>query len=85
MAVVTGAGRGFGRGVAKLLASQGASVVVADVGASLDGEGEDLTPAAQVVEEISELGGRAVASYHSVATMQGGANIVKLLSKSLGD
>ena len=84
MAVVTGAGRGIGRGVAKLLASQGASVVVADVGASLDGEGEDLTPAAQVVEEISELGGRAVASYHSVATMQGGANIVQTAIEEFG-
>ncbi len=77
VAVVTGAGRGIGRGVAKALSAQGAAVVVADVGAALDGEGEDATPAAQVVEEISELGGRAVASYHSVATMEGGENIVK--------
>jgi multifunctional beta-oxidation protein len=84
VAVVTGAGRGIGRGVAKLLASQGASVVVADVGASLDGDGEDTTPAAKVVEEISELGGRAVASYHSVATMEGGANIVKTAMEQFG-
>ncbi|MDE0592659.1 MAG: SDR family oxidoreductase [Dehalococcoidia bacterium] len=84
VAVVTGAGRGIGRGVAKLLASQGASVVVADVGASLDGDGEDTTPAAKVVEEISELGGRAVASYHSVATMEGGENIVKTAMEEFG-
>ena len=84
VAVVTGAGRGIGRGVAKLLASQGASVVVADVGAALDGDGEDTTPAAQVVEEISELGGRAVASYHSVATMEGGGNIVKKAIEEFG-
>ena len=84
VAVVTGAGRGIGRGVAKLLASQGAAVVVADVGASLDGDGEDTTPAAKVVEEISELGGRAVASYHSVATMEGGANIVKTAMEQFG-
>ena len=84
VAVVTGAGRGIGRGVAKLLAAQGASVVVADVGAALDGEGEDSTPAAQVVEEISELGGRAVASYHSVATMEGGENIVKTAMEEFG-
>lgn len=84
VAVVTGAGRGIGRGVAKLLASQGAAVVVADVGASLDGDGEDMTPAAKVVEEISELGGRAVASYHSVATIEGGANIVKTAIEQFG-
>jgi len=84
VAVVTGAGRGIGRGVAKLLAAQGAAVVVADVGAALDGDGEDSTPAAQVVEEISELGGRAVASYHSVATMEGGENIVKTAMEEFG-
>jgi hypothetical protein len=84
VAVVTGAGRGIGRGVAKLLALQGAAVVVADVGASLDGDGEDTTPAAKVVEEISELGGRAVASYHSVATMEGGENIVKTAMEQFG-
>ena len=77
VAVVTGAGRGIGRGVARLLAREGASVVVNDIGAALDGAGEDATPAAQVVEEISELGGRAVASYHSVATVEGGGNIVQ--------
>lgn len=77
VAVVTGAGRGIGRGIARLLAREGASVVVNDIGAALDGAGEDSTPAAQVVEEISELGGRAVASYHSVATIEGGANIVQ--------
>ncbi len=77
VAVVTGAGRGIGRGIARLLAREGASVVVNDIGAALDGAGEDATPAAQVVEEISELGGKAVASYHSVATAEGGANIVK--------
>lgn len=77
VAVVTGAGRGIGRGIARLLAREGASVVVNDIGASLDGGGEDSTPAAQVVEEISELGGRATASYHSVATVEGGGSIVQ--------
>ncbi|MDP6666379.1 MAG: SDR family oxidoreductase [Dehalococcoidia bacterium] len=84
VAIVTGAGRGIGRGIAKAMAAQGASVVVADVGAALDGAGEDSTPAAQVVEEISELGGKAVASYHSVATMEGGGNIVKKAMEEFG-
>lgn len=84
VAIVTGAGRGIGRGIAKLLAREGASVVVNDIGAALDGAGEDSTPAAQVVEEISELGGNAIASYHSVATAEGGANIVKQAMDEFG-
>jgi NAD(P)-dependent dehydrogenase (short-subunit alcohol dehydrogenase family) len=59
-------------------------VVVADVGTALDGDGEDSTPAAQVAEEISELGGNAVASYHSVATIEGGENIVKTAIDKFG-
>jgi multifunctional beta-oxidation protein len=77
VAVVTGAGRGIGRGIAKKLASEGASVVVVDIGASLDGKGADQSPAAQVVEEISELGGAAVACFENVAEISGGQNIVK--------
>ncbi len=84
VAVVTGSGRGIGRGVAKLLAREGASVVVNDIGVALDGQGEDSTPAVQVVEEISELGGNAVASYHSVATAEGGANIVRQAMEEFG-
>ncbi|MDA0232816.1 MAG: SDR family oxidoreductase [Chloroflexi bacterium] len=84
VAVVTGAGRGIGRGVAKMLAAEGASVVVADIGAALDGAGNDTSPAAMVVEEISELGGKAVACYQSVAQMEGGANIVKTALDTFG-
>ncbi len=84
VAVVTGSGRGIGRGIARLLAREGANVVVNDIGAALDGQGEDSTPAAQVVEEISELGGKAVASYHSVATVEGGANIVRQAMEEFG-
>ena len=82
--MVTGAGRGIGRGVAKMLAAEGASVVVADIGAALDGAGNDTSPAAMVVEEISELGGKAVACYQSVAQMEGGANIVKTALDTFG-
>ena len=77
VAVVTGAGRGIGRGVAKLMAAEGAKVVVVDPGVSLDGSGSDRSPADQVVKEITELGGVAVACHESVATMEGGENIIK--------
>lgn len=66
VAVVTGAGRGIGRGVALLLASEGAAVIVNDLGASLDGEGVDTGPAAAVAEEINAMGGKAVSNIDSV-------------------
>jgi NAD(P)-dependent dehydrogenase (short-subunit alcohol dehydrogenase family) len=62
VAIVTGAGRGIGRSVATLLASEGASVIVNDLGAALDGSGSDAGPAGQVVEEIAATGGKAVAN-----------------------
>jgi NAD(P)-dependent dehydrogenase (short-subunit alcohol dehydrogenase family) len=62
VAIVTGAGRGIGRSVAMLLASEGASVVVNDLGAALDGSGSDAGPAGQVVEEIAAAGGKAIAN-----------------------
>src|SRR5215472_5273551 len=57
VAIVTGAGRGIGRSVARLLASQGAAVVVADLGVAMDGSGRDTGPAAEVVEEITAAEG----------------------------
>jgi NAD(P)-dependent dehydrogenase (short-subunit alcohol dehydrogenase family) len=60
VAVVTGAGRGIGREYALMLASEGAKVVVNDLGGDRDGSGADLSPAQQVVKEIEALGGQAV-------------------------
>src|SRR5438093_2547385 len=76
-AVVTGAGRGIGRAVAMLLASEGANVVVNDSGVSVDGSGHDNGPAEQVAKEIKDAGGSAVANYDSVATAEGGQAMVR--------
>jgi NAD(P)-dependent dehydrogenase (short-subunit alcohol dehydrogenase family) len=62
VAIVTGAGRGIGRSVAILFASEGASVVVNDLGAAVDGSGSDAGPADQVVGEIAAAGGKAIAN-----------------------
>jgi NAD(P)-dependent dehydrogenase (short-subunit alcohol dehydrogenase family) len=67
VAVVTGAGRGIGAGIARLLAREGAAVVVADLGVQVDGTGRDTGPAQTVVDEIKASGGSAVASTGDVA------------------
>jgi NADP-dependent 3-hydroxy acid dehydrogenase YdfG len=67
VAIVTGAGRGIGRGIALLLAQEGARVVVCDIGASLDGAGADAGPAQTVADEIKKAGGDAIASTLSIS------------------
>lgn len=69
--LVTGAGRGLGRVQALLLASRGAMVVVADNGASMDGEDASKGPADSVVAEIREAGGQAVACTADLSTLDG--------------
>jgi len=76
VAIVTGAGRGIGRGHARLLASRGASVVVNDAGVGPGGGGASAGPAQDVVAEIESMGGKAVASTATVATEEGAADIV---------
>ena len=77
VAVITGAGRGLGRAYALLLAAKGAKVVVNDVGGSLKGEGADIGPAQEVVDEIGKAGGTAVACTDSVASPEGGQAIIQ--------
>jgi NAD(P)-dependent dehydrogenase (short-subunit alcohol dehydrogenase family) len=83
-AVVTGSGRGIGRAVALMLASEGANVVVNDPGVNLDGSGSDAGPAQQVVDEIKAAGGNAVANLDSVAELEGGENMIKQCVDTFG-
>ena len=76
VAIVTGAGRGIGRSHALLLASEGAAVVVNDLGGGSAGDGSDATPAQQVVDEITAAGGRAVPNYDSVSSWAGAEQMV---------
>jgi len=82
--VVTGAGRGIGRAHALLLAARGARVVVADLGAELDGSGFSSGPAEDVAAEIRGLGGEAVACHTSVAAEDDAAVIVTTALDSFG-
>jgi NAD(P)-dependent dehydrogenase (short-subunit alcohol dehydrogenase family)/acyl dehydratase/putative sterol carrier protein len=85
VAIVTGAGAGLGRVYALELAKRGAKVVVNDLGGGRDGSGEgSSSPADKVVDEIIALGGDAVANYDSVATAEGGENIVKSALDAFG-
>src|SRR2546430_12408808 len=77
VAIVTGAGRGIGRSHALLLASEGAAVVVNDLGGSSGGEGADATPAQQVVNEIEARGGPAITNYDSVSSWRGAEAMVQ--------
>ena len=84
VAVVTGSGRGIGRGIALLMAQHGAQVVANDLGVAVDGSAPSRGPADETVEAIREAGGEAVASYASVATMEDAESIVQTALDSYG-
>ncbi len=84
VAIVTGAGAGLGRAYALELAARGAKVVVNDLGGARDGTGTGTRAADEVVAEITKNGGEAVANYDSVATPEGGQNIVQAALKTWG-
>jgi NAD(P)-dependent dehydrogenase (short-subunit alcohol dehydrogenase family) len=85
IAIVTGAGRGIGREHALSLASQGAKVVVNDLGGNVDGSGGDLSPAEQVVQEIKGMGGEAVANGDSVSDWAGAERLINTAIETFGD
>jgi len=84
VAIVTGAGRGIGQSVAKLLASEGASVVVNDLGAQVDGSGTDSGPANETVAAISEAGGKAVINGADISDHAAAENLIRTAIEEFG-
>src|SRR5271163_2681769 len=76
VAVVTGAGRGIGRGYAIEFARQGAKVVVNDLGAEVDGSGSSPGPAGAVVDEIRAMGAEAVANGEDISDWDGAKRLI---------
>jgi len=85
VAIITGAGRGIGREHALLFAAEGAKIVVNDLGGANDGSGTDSTPAQQVVDEITAMGGSAIANYDNVADWEGAQRMVNSAVETFGD
>jgi 3-oxoacyl-[acyl-carrier protein] reductase len=84
VAIITGAGGGLGEAYAKLFASEGASVVVNDLGGPRDGSGKDETYAQKVADAIKKDGGKAIANGSDVSTMEGGQKLFDDAIKAFG-
>ena len=84
VAVVTGAGRGLGCEEALALAAEGARVVVNDIGVSVSGEGNDTSPAAEVVKAIGAKGGEAIANYEDISSWDGARRAVEAACSKFG-
>ncbi|MPY91555.1 MAG: SDR family NAD(P)-dependent oxidoreductase [Acidimicrobiia bacterium] len=82
--IVTGGGRGLGRSHAQLLASEGAAVVVNDLGGEWDGRGTDARPATEVAAELEAAGHRAVANHDDVADWEGAQRLVNQAVEQFG-
>ena len=82
--IVTGAGNGLGKSYALEFGKRGANVVVNDLGGAVDGSGSGNTAADEVVDEIKNNGGNAVANYDSVSSKEGGESIVNSAIESFG-
>ena len=85
VAVITGAGRGLGRQHALLFAAEGAKVVINDLGGAVDGSGGDRTPAEEVVDEITSMGGEALANGDDVSDWEGGQRLIQAAIEAFGD
>jgi NAD(P)-dependent dehydrogenase (short-subunit alcohol dehydrogenase family) len=85
VAIITGAGRGLGREHALLFASEGARVVVNDLGGAPDGTGDDRSAAEQVVDEIRAFGGEAVANGDDVASWDSAQRLIDTAVEAFGD
>ena len=85
VAIITGAGRGLGREHALLFASEGAKVVVNDLGGANDGTGTDMTPAQQTVADIQAMGGEAIVNTDNVADWEGAQRMINEAVETFGD